>query len=1165
MGKSPKSHRPKKAQSPAPYPDRAHRPTRSGTLTLSDVVASLPLRLPTEHKLFLNPYIEDFKPRVAKRGTRGDNATAWARAFTTDQYIPHFFSDYELNTLDIAVLCEKVYNYFHNCSKRGTRGKAPKAIVQLRFFAHDSWRKAHPEDHDAAIAKLAAKLYPNIQPNFGQQRALTPKAFKTLPESDQAHWKSVAKKEQTRCQSATTLVDPFDIERLTSDNMGEFNKSDALAIFLNNIKEHVESSIVDGQFENEPPEIDVMIDWETGKALVPEIAGMSVPKLRKLLRKLIKYIWAFQGGVGRFPWDEMARNPSKWINPKRLPPGVEFKDTSLMSLSGILTFIAWIDAGNSGNLDSELVFQFLLVNAGPTPIDQATSEETDRQLLQFNGREVYFLTFENLVTRCHAVGGIDAMPFSENAIAYTHFRQTGQLQLDRPLSYTAPADWLGLPFGAEIPCTVFSGAEAEAFAALASMLPEEHGSRISNLFQLVNKHQSHLPASDEIGLWNCPRPPPQFIPQKSCDAPEAPFFSPSIRPACFYKPPLSLEGTIGYFELWYGEVLTSKVLIHEPSGTLYGGNNSLGWFVRSLSLPYINVCAAIYNIELPDRMPEDYDASRLPVSEWPRLIKVGRVHPTTPSRAKRRRSSKKGKKPLRRIESDDEGDAELSDKSSDSDGPPTNYDLLDKPPSMGSDDDLDFDNSYTVPNIPDIDQDEPGPSNTVSRTEVPSGWRQQANAFGSFLRLDKYKSPLVTLCYQSIMQALDKGDSNLASARREFELICGSYKEPLDIDLTALDLYEDTDARLLAEYILRRRAAWFRARSLAEPLFELDYCIHQNFRDMFIASGQARVWVELKESQSVAQDVSFPEVPVVEARVEVSNKSLAESRWAHNELRTFHALATNKLNELQGDWLEETLPTSLPELHQLVQNQLAWFDAFEQLKRDQIEPRCRLWAMVSDGGAFPIQHMTSGMAYPFGNPTSTEEPVGVRDAFARVTKQLLHLAPTPPSHNKALASTRAESPDTGSNMETDKALSAPSALDAQSVPILSPSSHSSPTLPLSPLSLPLVSTPPYPPQPHLPGSQPDCQSTPPSNRSPSPPLNSSSSPPPDQTNQPTKRRRNTNESKSKATTNNGGRRVSARHSTAAPREAVQTIATRSTAKRAAAAQKPKPCKGVGRK
>ncbi|QRW08900.1 ATP-dependent DNA helicase [Ceratobasidium sp. AG-Ba] len=174
MAKSPKSHRPKQAKASTPYPDHAHRPKRNYELNTSDVAVLCEVRL-----------------------------------FGCCDVIK--FGALTLVPLPI----QKVYNYFHNSGKRGTRAKAPKPIVQLRFFAHDSWRKAHPEDHDATVADLAAKLYPGIKPNFGQQRALTPKAFKNLSAAEQTHWKNVAKKEQARCQSAATLADPFDIERYT--------------------------------------------------------------------------------------------------------------------------------------------------------------------------------------------------------------------------------------------------------------------------------------------------------------------------------------------------------------------------------------------------------------------------------------------------------------------------------------------------------------------------------------------------------------------------------------------------------------------------------------------------------------------------------------------------------------------------------------------------------------------------------------------------------------------------------------------------------------------------------------------------------------------------------------------------------------------------------------
>ncbi|QRV88376.1 hypothetical protein RhiJN_16394 [Ceratobasidium sp. AG-Ba] len=488
---------------------------------------------------------------------------------------------------------------------------------------------------------------------------------------------------------------------------------------------------------------------------------------------------------------------------------------------------------------------------------------------------------------------------------------------------------------------------------------------------------------------------------------------------------------------------------------------------------------------------------------------------------------------------------------------------------MQDDDDLDPDNSFAASDVPETNQDEPGPSNTNSRVEVPTGWQQQANAFGPFMQLGKYKSPAVTLCYESIMQALDKGDKTLASTRQEFEAVCNSYKEPLEIDLTVLDTYTNPDARLLAEYILRRRAVWFRAESLSRSLFEIDLRINQNFRDMFIASGQARVWIELKESQSIAQDLTFPEVPIVESRVELSNKSLVESRWAHNELRGFDALATKQLNKLQGNWLQETPPTDLAELYRLAQQQLEWFDTFQQIKRDQIKPHQELWALVCNGTAFPVHHVTSGMAYAFGNPTSAEEPAGLRAAFKRVAKLVLHPASTGVLDDENLASGTTDSlvtgaeeglpvppaPDTDSifgKPNTDSATPASSAFPE--APLTSPPPVGSSTnAPMSDSSLPPPSG---TPEPHSLASHKDCQPGPPSNRS--------SSLPPDETEQPTKRKRTTNGGKPNKSANTGERRVSARHS-AAQREAVQPVATRSAAKRAAAAQKPKPRKAGGRK
>ncbi|QRV77085.1 hypothetical protein RhiJN_05100 [Ceratobasidium sp. AG-Ba] len=1285
MGKSPNSPRRSTQDRPSPYPDLLCFQTRSITPELSDAIASLPPRLLNEQKLFLNPYIDQFKPHVGKRGARGDNATSWARSFTVNHFIPEFFPNDDLNEADITCLCEKVYNYLHNSAKRGSRAKPQKPAVQLRFFAHDSWRKAEPKAHDDAVLCLVAKLFPDIEPNFGEKRALTPKAFQNLPDHEKAHWKKVAQKEQTACQAATRLVDPLDIERysdgllktlnsviadatkkigacvtiqlvtkkddnrfklssLSSDNLGDFNKSDALAIYLNAMKDYVESS-----------NVDVIIDWKTGKALVPECAGMSVAKLRRLLRKLVKYQWALQGGVGSVPWDEISRNVAKWIDPKRLPPGVEFKDTGYLSLSSIVTLINWIDLGHKGGLDNGLVFQFYLVNAGCNPIDQAASEETSRELVKVNSRDVYFLTFKNLVTRCHAVGGIDAMPFSENAIAYTHFRQTGQLHLNRSLSYLPPADWVGLPFGAEIPRVVFSGAEAETMSTLASMLPEEHSSRLSNLIQLVNEHQSHLPASDKMGIWNCPKAPPEYIPQTPCNVPQSPFFYPANGPACFYKPPLALEGTIGYLEIWYESLWMSQVLIHQPSGTLYGGDRSIGWLTRTLAYPYISVGAARYNIELPGPMPEGYDASRLPISEWPRLVNwvdttalrirdsIAILQRTSNARAlglsptyisphlnhglntnadpdtdpllessepvagpilmpeSHRALKRKGKKALHRIESDEEDDENLDGDDS-GDHMSVDYETLDRSPDADNNGGEAFHGSFLVHDVQVATCSDPGPStmasrpNTTKRATRPQAlWRQRANAFGKFLILNKYKPPTIPLSHDSIMEALDKGDRIWATARRDFELICSMYHAPLEVDLSPLDTFNDSHARILGEYVLRRCAIWSRTELLAKSLFEIDLRIYEFFRNMVIASGRARLLLDMREEQAINHGTFFPETLLLETRMERSNSSLVESRWGHIELLNFEHLATQNLNKLQGNWLQRPLPTDLSNLHRLVKHQLEWFDEFERLKHGQIEQRQKLWAEQSQG-ASPAQHTSSGMGFAFGNPSIAEEPIGLRDAFAQVTERLSNLASSINLH-KTTSTTRTadtsaddnqmhDSPSQVSNAQTDplatiltgvSLLSADSHVEAsQHTPSLPPQAESGPD------ALPIASTQPaspprpnilptlLPPPDHTPIPSPDGGSPLPppvlsaspllSDRPSSPPPpDCPSSPPPGHMEQLTEGEQPNNEGKQSrnerernASRGVTGRRVSARLNAIQP-EDVQPVATRSVTKRATAA------------
>ncbi|KAG8683492.1 hypothetical protein FRC08_014255 [Ceratobasidium sp. 394] len=213
------------------------------------------------------------------------------------------------------------------------------------------------------------------------------------------------------------------------------------------------------------------------------------------------------------------------------------------------------------------------------------------------------------------------MKYSKSSIAYTHFRQTGKLQLDKlSVSPVPPEEWLGLLYGAEVPRSVFYGAELETILLLVPLLPGEHGERVENLVQLSNKLQSHLPASNERALWDCPVALPKFIPSTPTRAPPQPFFAPVWGPECFYRAAKTPEETLAHYENWQDVVLKSGVLIHKPSGTLFGDDSGFVWVIRTLLQIFFNFLATKYRIQSPGDIPANYDISRLPLNEWTRLL-----------------------------------------------------------------------------------------------------------------------------------------------------------------------------------------------------------------------------------------------------------------------------------------------------------------------------------------------------------------------------------------------------------------------------------------------------------------------------------------------------------------------------------------------------------------
>ncbi|KAG9094158.1 hypothetical protein FS749_013021 [Ceratobasidium sp. UAMH 11750] len=1093
-------------------------PARGGSSPVSDTdydlspdAARLPTALEPAHKLYLNQFIEGFRSHIGKRGARKENARIWTHDHVINKFLTEFYPNLDLTDDDKqwfreSKVGEQIYNFLGNHSKRRSRARAPRVHIKSKCFAHDSWWKAEPDEHRAAVDALIDKAYPDLaitdtKLSFGQLRAFTSKAFKQLPPDQQQRWKQVAQDELAAERAAAKLTDApareryicglvktlqdivveaeqkadvrlaiqvladkggnrFKLTSLVSDNLGDFSRSSALGLLLNALKTHVEHS-EGGEVEGDAPLPDVMIDWANdGRPLLPEVTGMDVHKIRPLYRTFIKKKWAQQGGVGKVPWEDIGRALHEWIDPERLPPGAVWKDPGSMSLANLLLLVDWILQGQSGALGDASILQFRQVIAGTTAIDASESQESGREFVKLKGHDTYILKFDNYVTKCHAVRGIAGMEYSKSSLAYTHFRQTGKLQLDKPIiSPAPPEEWMGLPYGADVPRSVFYGAELETILSLAPLLPSEHRERVENLVQLSNELQSHLPASNERAVWDCPVAPPKIIPSTPTRTPPQPFFAPIWGPECFYWAAKAPEETFAHYENWQDAALKSGVLIHRPSGTLFGDDTGYVWIIRSLLLIFFNFLGVKYNIQFPGAIPANFDLTRLPLNEWTRLLgwmdswaqalrdSIAILQETSEARslglpsasyadaepdepvttepvmgsAPLKRPKPKPKKGPKGGESD-EGEWEGGDDESDDDDDETDFEKLDKQPGE-SDEDEEHEDNYpgaeadgsfndgfaglddhrlhasssrdtatsavpksaeTPANNSEIAVSTPKSPSSVTRPVAT--WKLRAHAFGPFRTFDekKFTAPKTLV---AALAALDDADRRWASDARELNLLADIYLSPHDINSEELAAAQGTVAPLFTEYIIHRRAAWEQASSLSQSLFQIAGRVLAIFSEAFKVYAVVQNYMSFVEMKVEHDGIDDSEIDRLKMCLERSSMSLVVARWTYIELQAFEKMATDHLNQQKGDWLS-VLPTGLTELHQIAQAQVKWADAFSELKAQLLAKRKVLWTRAAGSAPFKPEHLTSGMKYPFGNPIADEEPVGLRDALARVAEEL---------------------------------------------------------------------------------------------------------------------------------------------------------------------------------
>ncbi|CAE7154967.1 unnamed protein product [Rhizoctonia solani] len=670
------------AKSKARGSDSKWRPPPINYKPNSDsAVWTLPTYLTDEEKSWWNQYAgkgKEFDSHLARRGSH-NGAANWARGKFCEEWWPKYRGDFDLPEMEKLYyyarldVGSQIYSHLHNQTTRDSTGnpenggdpiatgtskknpRKPPKIPKLKkkVIAHDHWRRSNLGIYKIHVDSYTSKFG---KPSLAKQRILSYEAFKGLSPGEQAEWEKRAQDAIEASREAAKITDPeerarffgaymkefrqmledleavtgakmcamilhqtpegsYKIDRELSGGIKAFGKAPALASAMGAFQKWYQDS-AGATVDNPIPLPTVYPDYANeGYPLLPNFTGLGLDPARHLMRIHMNALSRFQGAVGKVMWTEIKDALNYWLDPSRLDDGLVWDDPSHLTLPMVLLWLDFFLRCQTGEIPPERRFQFLRVPVGDKFVGSLNRQETGREEREVKGRLTTIHVFEQTVTKCQHPEGMD---YSDDSLRYAEFVNTGLEPEPEPEPFDAPKSWMDLPIpGPDVPDSVISDTERATILSRAELLLASERKLIEGSVNAAVEHQEHLPALHPLGVYASKYAPPKAIPPSH----DSNSWSTSMwADPDYYRRPseASPEGTVEHMESWQHD--QRQVLRHEPSGTLYGGRTGVIRVLRPLIELLFNFAAVRGDFVPPEPAPADYDLTRLPINEWPRLL-----------------------------------------------------------------------------------------------------------------------------------------------------------------------------------------------------------------------------------------------------------------------------------------------------------------------------------------------------------------------------------------------------------------------------------------------------------------------------------------------------------------------------------------------------------------
>ncbi|QRV94613.1 hypothetical protein RhiJN_22631 [Ceratobasidium sp. AG-Ba] len=654
---------------PAPASKAMTRDQRRRLLKPSPAVLALPQMAERFQKVWCNPIIgEVFSKHKGPKGSKHNNGCSFIIKTFIDEFCPAVHP--QLTKEDAAdyklIIGNTIYTYVSNHTQDGTPGitlKKPRR-EKSKTYAYVAWKRENPEQFKTLLDQYLDD-HPEVDRDMdvGTRKRVSCELFKAhVSKEDRARYKREAQETFKRIKELQGLVGDaraqyiqdfpkrlkglmeeaekcagiklnvqmfaekedgnFSLSTIASNTLKDFCTSSAMSHLLSSLKQWLQEKsgkVVDSGVPSPAPYPSPDPKGHREPLLPPNWADLQLADQQKLWRQFATLKWRSQGSVKQVPWEEILKDPSKWIDPKRLPEGFEWKDPGSMIQQQLILILLHVRDGDAGLLGDDQKFQYRRTIASQGMVDATNSQESSRELVTRKGKEVYEILFDATITQCHVIGGLE---YPKESLDYAEFMASEVANSTEDVAN--PAEWLGLPTGASAESAEpFKAEETAALTNTISQFDELIREDLSALVESYLKFHVLLPASTSEGIWSAKNNFPALFPLALPNDPSSNFFRDFWLPITYYSGPRKClpNGTFLSFEAWIEDLLEAKQLIHEQSGTLLGGPTGCIWIVCALLKLFFNFSAVLKDIDPPVAILTEYDASRLPVGDLPRLTK----------------------------------------------------------------------------------------------------------------------------------------------------------------------------------------------------------------------------------------------------------------------------------------------------------------------------------------------------------------------------------------------------------------------------------------------------------------------------------------------------------------------------------------------------------------